>query len=131
MDDLAPKLAVNRPPYTKQAVRSPTGPKTKSTSPYVPPVPLAVIKACAVKGCEAVLPLVLAAHRQLTMTHREWTPLNKAVWTSAGNPSERKRERILKELKAKPEILLVRRRQTATSHYDLSYGALWDEEALK
>ena len=94
-------------------------------------MPLAVIKACAGEGCEVVLPLVLAAHRQLTMTRREWTPLNGAVWTSAGNPSERKRERILKELKARPELLQVRRRQTATSHYDLSYGALWDEEALK
>jgi hypothetical protein len=128
MDDLASKLAVNRHLCTQKTVRSPTGPKTKCKNPFVPPVPLAVVKACAAAGCEIVLPLVLAAHRQLAMRHCEWTPLNKAVWTSAGDPPERKREKILRELKARPDLLQFRQRKTATSHYDVALGTLWDEE---
>jgi hypothetical protein len=59
------------------------------------------------------------------MTRREWTPLNKAIWISAGDPPERKRERILKALKSQPELIQIRLRKTATSHYEVSYGKAW------
>ena len=125
MEDLASKLVVSRLPQSRQDARTPAGPKEKRPNPFIPTVPLAVVKACAVEGCELVLPLVLAIHRQLKMTGRDWTPLNKAVWVSAGDPPERKRERILRLLKAQPELIQMRPRKTATSHYDVAYGAAW------
>lgn len=126
MHDWAPKLAVNLTQQPRQGARLMSGSKTKSPLPFIPPLPLSVVQACAVDGCEVVLPLVLAVHRQLTMTGREWTPLNKAVWTSAGNSPEKKRERILKLLKSRPDIVQIRQRKTATSHYEVAYGSLWD-----
>ena len=125
MHNWGPKLADNLTQQPRQGARLTPGPKTKSPVPFIPPTPLSVVQACAVDGSEVVLPLVLAVHRQLKMTGREWTPLNKAVWTSAGNPAEKKRERILRVLKSRPDLLQVRQRKTATSHYEVAYGALW------
>jgi hypothetical protein len=125
MDDLASRLAIAGFQNRQQEARQPARPKTKSQNPFVPTVPLHVIKACALGGCEVVLPLVLAIHRQLKMTGREWTPLNKTVWASAGDPSERKREKILRLVKARPELIQIRQRKTATSYYDVAYGAAW------
>lgn len=125
MHNWEPKLAVNLTQQPRQGARLTSGPKKKSPVPFIPPMPLSVVQACAVDGCEVVLPLVLAVHRQLKMTGREWTPLNRAIWTSAGNPSEKKRERILRVLKSRPDLLQVRQRKTATSHYEVAYGALW------
>ena len=125
MRDVASKLVVSRPPQSRQDPRAPAGPKTKHPNPFIPTVPLAILKTCAVEGCEVVLPLVLAIHRQLKMTGRDWTPLNKAVWVSAGDPPERKRERILRILKAQTELIQMHPRKTTTSHYDVAYGAAW------
>lgn len=125
MDDLTEKLALNRPPYIRQDTRPAKGPKTLHPTPFIPSVPLAVIKMCALRECEVVIPLLLAIHRQLKMANREWIPLNKAVWASAGDPSERKRERILRVLKAQPELVQIRQRRTATSHYEVAYGVAW------
>ena len=125
MDDLASRLAIAGFQNRQQEARQPARPKTRSQNSFVPVVPLCVIKACALGGCEVVLPLVLATHRQLKMTGREWTPLNRAVWVSAGDPPERKREKILRVLKARPELILIRQRKTATSHYEVAYGAAW------
>jgi hypothetical protein len=125
MDDLASRLTIADFPNSQQEARQPARLKKKSQNSYVPTVPLHVIKACALGDCEVVLPLVLATHRQLKMTGREWTPRNRAVWVSAGDPPERKREKILRVLKARPELILIRRRKTATSHYEVAYGAAW------
>ncbi len=125
MDDLASRLTIADFPNSQQEARQPARLKKKSQNSYVPTVPLHVIKACALGDCEVVLPLVLATHRQLKMTGREWTPLNRAVWVSAGDPPERKREKILRVLKARPELILIRQRKTATSHYEVAYGAAW------
>jgi hypothetical protein len=125
MEDIALKLVVSQLPRSPKDARAPLEPKTRNPVHFIPTVPLAVIKACAVEGCEVVLPLVLAIHRQLKMTGRDWTPLNRAVWVSAGDPPEKKRERILRLLKAQPELVQIRSRKTATSHYDVAYGAAW------
>jgi hypothetical protein len=113
VDNLASRLAIAGFPNRQQEARQPARPKTKSQNSFVPTVPLHVIKACAL------------GDRQLKMTGREWTPLNKTVWASAGDPSERKREKILRLVKARPELILIRQRKTATSHYEVAYGAAW------
>lgn len=99
--------------------------KSSNRSRFIPPTPLEVTKACVANNCEIALPLILAIHRQLTMTRREWTPLNKAIWISAGDPPEKKRERILRALKNQPELIRLRLRKTAISHYEVSYGKGW------
>jgi hypothetical protein len=63
------------------------------------------------------------------MTRREWTPLNMAIWTAAGNPPEKKRAKILSVLKARPDLIMIRHKKTTTSHYEVAYGALWLTEA--
>ena len=99
--------------------------KTGRTKHFIPAVPLPVVLACVEGGCETALPLILAIHRHLTMTGREWTPLNIAIWTAAGNPSERKRTKILASLKEQSDLIHIRPKKTATSHYEVAYGTLW------
>ena len=104
-------------------------PKTSRTKHFIPALPLNVILACVEGGHETALPLILAIHRQLTMTRREWTPLNMAIWTAAGNPPEKKRAKILSVLKARPDLIMIRPKKTTTSHYEVAYGARWLAEA--
>jgi hypothetical protein len=125
MSDLASRLSIKGLTDPSREVRRPAIKKTKNPNPYVSAFPLSVSKHCVSVGCEAALPLILAIHRQLKMTGREWTPLNKAVWVSAGDPSEKKREKILRALKRHPELVQICPRKTATSHYDVAYGSLW------
>ena len=66
---------------------------------FVPAFPLAVLQAVAQARAEKALPLILAIHRQLQMSSREWTPINAAVWTAAGRPAEKHRAAILRKLK--------------------------------
>jgi hypothetical protein len=102
-----------------------TKPKTSKAKHFIPALPLGVVLTCSAGGYEVALPLILAVHRQLTMTGREWTPLNKAVWAAAGNPPEKKRGKILAALKEQPDLIQMRPKKTSTSHYEVAYGVLW------
>lgn len=124
-DDIFAKLAIPNGFTLPEAEAKPGRRRARH---FIPPVPLRVVLACVEGGCETALPLILAIHRQLTMTRREWTPLNAAIWTAAGNPSERKRTKILASLKEQSDLILVRPKKTATSHYEVAYGALWSTE---
>jgi len=92
---------------------------------YVPGFPLSIILSVVDAGLEKALPLILAIHRQLTMTKREWTPLNSAVWRAAGDPTAKEKETILAKLKAAPGIIQFRINRTPVSHYSVSKGNLW------
>jgi len=124
-DDILGKFAIPDSVTLSEVV---TQPKTSRAKHFIPALPLPVVPACVQGGCEIALPLVLAIHRQLTMTRREWTPLNKAIWTAAGNPPERKRTKILTALKGQPDLIHLRPKKTTTSHYEVAYGALWSAE---
>jgi hypothetical protein len=100
-------------------------PKKSKSKHFIPALPLEVVLTCVAGGCEVALPLILAIHRQLTMTGREWTPLNKAIWAAAGNPPEKKRAKVLTVLKEQPDLIQIRPKKTATSHYEVACGVLW------
>lgn len=103
-------------------------PKTRKSKHFIPALPLGVVLTCVAGGYEVALPLILAIHRQLIMTRREWTPLNKAIWAAAGNPPEKKRAKILALLKEHPDLIQIRPKKTTTSHYEVAYGKLWSAE---
>lgn len=126
VDDIFAKFAI---PDEFTLPEATAKPKTSRTKHFIPAIPLSVILACVEGGCETALPLILAIHRQLTMTRREWTPLNMAIWTAAGNPPEKKRAKILASLKEQSELIMIRTKKTTTSHYEVAYGALWLAEA--
>jgi hypothetical protein len=100
-------------------------PKKSKSKHFIPALPLEVVLTCVAGGCEVALPLILAIHRQLTMTGREWTPLNKAIWAAAGNPPEKRRAKVLTVLKEQPDLIQIRSKKTATSHYEVARGVLW------
>ena len=103
-------------------------PKTSKSKHFIPALPLGVVLTCVAGGYEVALPLILAIHRQLTMTGREWTQLNIAIWAAAGNPPEKKRAKILALLKEHPALIQIRPKKTTTSHYEVAYGKLWSAE---
>ena len=96
---------------------------TKST--YISAFPQSVIQAVVDADAVAALPLVLAIHRQLVVTRREETPLNEAVWKCAGSPSAKRREAILRKLKAVPHIIRLVGARTPTAHYRVAKGEAW------
>lgn len=104
-------------------------PKMSKSKHFIPALPLGVVLTCVAGGYEVALPLILAIHRQLRMTRREWTPLNKDIWCAAGNPPEKKRAKILSAIKEHPDLIQVRPKKTTTSHYEVAYGTLWSAEA--
>ena len=106
-----------------------TKPKSSKSKHFIPALPLGVVLACVTGGCEIALPLILAIHRQLVMTRRDWTPLNIAIWAAAGNPPEKKRAKVLAALKEHPDLIQIRPKKTTTSHYEVAYGTLWSAEA--
>ena len=106
-----------------------TKPKTSKAKHFIPALPLGVVLTCSAGGYEVALPLILAIHRQLTMTGREWTPLNIAIWAAAGDPPEKKRAKVLAALKEHPDLIQIRPKKTTTSHYEVAYGVLWLAEA--
>ncbi len=124
-DDIFAKFAI---PDELTLPEAKATPKTNRAKHFIPAVPLRAVLACVEGGCELALPLILAIHRHLTMTGREWTPLNKAIWDTAGNPTEKKRAKILAALKERPELIQIRRKKTATSHYEVACGRLWSAE---
>jgi hypothetical protein len=98
---------------------------TPVTAAYIPAFPQSVMRAVVDAHAEAALPLVLAIHRQLVVTKREETPLNEAIWKCAGSPSSKRREAILRKLKAVPQVIMLKATRTRTSHYSASRGDLW------
>lgn len=98
---------------------------TKST--YIPAFPQSLIQAVVDGDAVTALPLVLAIHRQLTMTNREETPLNEAVWKCAGSPSPKRRETILRNLRTIPDVIRITAARTATAHYRVAKGKSWKE----
>lgn len=95
------------------------------TEAFVPALPMAVLVAVVEAGSEKALPVILAIHRQLKMTRREWTPINAAVWKAAGDPSAKKRAAIMRKLKRLPAFLRVELHRTPSSHYRAGKGPQW------
>jgi hypothetical protein len=92
---------------------------------YIPKFPQAILLAIVHADATAALPLVLAIHRQLTMTKRDETPLNDAIWRSAGSPSHKRRATILQKLKSVPSVIQIVNARSVSSHYRVSRGDLW------
>ncbi len=94
---------------------------------YIPSFPQSVIQGIVEADAVVALPLVLAIHRQLTATRRDETPLNEAIWKCAGSPSAKRREVILRKLKTIPHVIRIIAARTATTHYRVAKGKLWQE----
>lgn len=92
---------------------------------FVPPFPLRVMQEIVAAKAEKALPLILAIHRQISMTGRETAPLNAAIWNAAGNPSAREREGIIKKLKSLPQIVAMNEERTPMSRYRVGKGPIW------
>ena len=92
---------------------------------FVPSFPVRILCAVVAAGAEKALPVVLAIHRQLHMTRREWIPLNSAIWKAAGAPSPKARAAILRKLRCLPGVIRLDPHQTVTSHYRVARGDLW------
>jgi hypothetical protein len=92
---------------------------------FVPAVPVTVLQAVVQARAEKALPLILAIHRQLQMSGREWTPLNAAVWKAAGTANSKQRSAILKKLEVLTEVVRIERHRTPTSYYRAARGALF------
>ena len=123
-DDLVTKFAMPEGFCLSEVIDKKEG-KPSGQRHFIPALPLQIIKITVAAGCETALPLILAIHRQLKMTGREWAPLNKAIWVAAGDPPEKKRSKILTVLKQRPDLIQIRPKKTTTSHYEVAYGALW------
>lgn len=98
---------------------------TRKPEAFVPAIPLAVLQVVVKTHAEKALPLILAIHRQLQMTKREWTPISGAVWEAAGAPTGKTRAAVLRKLRALPDIIRIEPRRTAVSHYRAAKGPLW------
>jgi hypothetical protein len=96
-----------------------------TTPQFIPAFPLQIQQALAEADAVVALPLVLAIHRQLMMSHRDETPLNDAIWSAAGSPSAKKRAVILRKLKSLPQIIEMITARTRTTHYRVRKGNLW------
>ena len=103
----------------------PAGTTRQRSQAFVPVFPVTVLAAVVEAGAEKTLPLLLAIHRQLRMTGREWTPLNTAIWKTAGDPSAKKRAAIISALRKLPELARIEPHRTTTSHYRVAKGPRW------
>lgn len=92
---------------------------------FIPGFPQAILAAVVEARAEVVLPLVLAIHRQLTMTRKTETPLNEAIWCAAGSPNHKRRQRILQKLKVLPELVELIPCRTRVSHFRVRRGRWW------
>ena len=110
---------------TDQELRRLEKATTPAKAPYIPAFPKSLIQAVVDGDAVTALPLVLAIHRQLTMTNREETQLNEAIWKCAGSPSPKRREAILRKLKAIPHVIRIVEARTATAYYRVSKGRAW------
>ena len=125
-DDLVTRLTIEPAEQVAKGQQS-AGQKLKThkSSAYISNFPLDILQAVVDAGVEKALPLILAIHRQLTMTGREWTPLNSAVWKAAGDPTAKQKESILSKLKTAPSIIRISDNRTRVSHYSVAKGDLW------
>jgi hypothetical protein len=98
---------------------------TIGSTAYVPSLPLHIVLKIVESKAGKALPLVLAIHRQLHMAKRDSTPLNAAVWKAAGSPSTREKERIIAKLKGLPNVIVLEKARTTTSHYRVRRGSDW------
>ena len=98
---------------------------TPTKAAYIPGFPQSVIQAIVDGDAVAALPLVLAIHRQLAVTKRKEIPLNEAIWKCAGSPSPKRREAILRKLRAIPYVIRVITARTATTRYRVAKGEAW------
>jgi hypothetical protein len=92
---------------------------------FVPSFPLPILHAVVAARAEKALPIILAIHRQLHMTRREWTPLNAAIWKAAGSPGEKSRAAILCKLRGLPAVIRLELHRTVTTHFKVARGELW------
>lgn len=104
--------------------------KSRRGEAFVPPFPVLVLHVIVAAGAEKALPLVLAVHRQLLMTRREWTPLNSAIWIAAGSPTDKERATILRKLKHLPDLIRIEERRTTMSRYRVARGPLWGRRSI-
>jgi hypothetical protein len=91
---------------------------------FVPSFPLPILDAVVAARAEKAFPLILAIHRQLHMTRREWTPLNAAIWRAAGSPGEKSRAAILYKLRGLSAVIRLELHRTATTHFKVARGEL-------
>jgi hypothetical protein len=98
---------------------------TRRVGAFVPSFPLPILHAVVAARAEKALPLILAVHRQLRMTRREWTPLNAAIWKAAGSPGEKSRAAILRKLRGLPAVIRLELHRTVTTHFKVARGELW------
>jgi hypothetical protein len=99
--------------------------KSRRGAAFVPSFPVRILGAVVTARAEKALPVVLAIHRQLLMTRREWTPLNSAIWIAAGSPTDKGRATILRKLKHLPDLIRIKERRTPLSRYRVARGPLW------
>ena len=98
---------------------------TPTKAAYIPGFPQSIIQAIVDADAVAAFPLVLAIHRQLAMAKRKETPLNEAIWKCSGSPSPKRREAILRKLKAIPHVVRITVARTATTRYKVAKGEMW------
>ena len=101
-----------------------TAPRTRGG--YISAFPLQILQAVVAADAVIALPVILAVHRQLTMSGRSDTPLNESIWRTAGSPSHKKRSAILRKLRAVPEIIQLTEARTPVSRYRVARGAAWE-----
>ena len=92
---------------------------------YIPAFPHSVIQAIVDADAVTALPLILAIHRQLTVTKRKETPLNGAIWKYAGSPSPKRKEAILRRMKSIPNVIKIISARTRFTHYVVAKGEIW------
>lgn len=98
---------------------------------YVPNFPLSILHIIVEANAVIALPLVMAIYRQLRMKRCPSTPLTAAIWRASGSPSTKKREVILRKLKALPEIFHIEIQRTPNSYYRISFGEIWESKTDK
>jgi hypothetical protein len=128
VSEVAPDTGINLDglsDFDLQQFEISVNPNRHSAEAFVPALPVAVVVAVVEAGAEKALPIILAIHRQLKMTTREWTPLNSAIWKAAGRPSDKERAAILRKLKKLPDLIRIEIKRTSVSHYQVAKGPLW------
>jgi len=108
-----------------QRYETPAKADKRQAEAFVPGFPLLIMVAAVAAGAVKALPVILAIHRQLKMTRREWTPLNAAIWKAAGDPGAKERAAIIRKLKKLPDLIRIEIKRTSVSHYQVARGPLW------
>lgn len=104
-------------------------PADRGNDKFIPSMPVSIVTEIVRQNAVAILPLVMAIHRQMTMKGKDDTPLNEAIWAIAGNPSSKQRETILRKLKSLPHIFELTAERTRNYHYRVKRGNFWSSNA--